>query len=307
MTVLGTVLVAPASVRARARFPVALLRACRPQQWIKNGLVLAAPLAAGELLHQNIVVRAGIAIVAFTFAACAGYLVNDVLDVDADRQHPEKRRRPVAAGDLPVRSALTAAASLAGAAIALAALSRRPGLVIVIGSYLLITLAYSTHLKRLPYVEVFVVASGFLLRALAGALGTGVPPSRWFLVVCTCGALTVAFGKRAAELARVDSSTDTGREVILFYRKSWLEWCRSAAAAGTILAYLGWVRTDAAGASQLLATLSALPIAAALAVYIWRNNAGQGEAPEQLFLHDRALQLLGASWLTLFIASVQFG
>lgn len=306
MTVLGLQAASPPTVR-RAGFAVALLRATRPEQWIKNLLIFAAPLAAGEMLRPHVMGGAALAFVVFTLAACSCYLVNDVVDVETDRKHPKKRLRPIASGDLHPRVALITAAVFAASAMSIAEFSGRRSLAIVIAIYLLVTAAYSSGLKRVAYLEILVVSSGFLLRALAGAVGTGVPPSRWFLAVCTLGALTVALGKRFAELSRVQLNVTEGRRVLLAYRRHWLARLRFLAASSTVAAYVGWALSGTEQASSLLALVSAVPLAAALAVYVRRNNAGGGEAPEQLLLHDHVMEKLAVTWVVLFVLAVQIG
>jgi len=305
MTALDTTVVATAPALSRPRFSGALVRACRPEQWVKNALVLTAPLAAGAIFDSHIALRAALVFVAFSCAASAGYLVNDLLDVETDRSHPRKRFRPIAAGEVSQRTAWFMAIALAFGALGLAAASGRQMLTVVVGIYLLVTITYSAGIKGLPYVEVTVVSFGFLLRAVGGAIGTGVPPSEWFLAVCTFGALTVALGKRLAEFIRVAATNETGRSVLHAYQRDWLAGLRTASAAAMVLAYVGWALSSPMHDSRALALLSALPLTAALVVYLIRNDSGGGEAPEQLFMHDRLLGACGAVWLGFFIAAVQ--
>ncbi len=185
-----------------------LLRALRPRQWPKNLLVFAAPMAAGDLVHPRVLGLAVLAFVSFTLAAASTYLLNDVMDATADRLHPDKRLRPVAAGTLSARTAVRMAVVGAVLAAVTAALHGRraaDGDADVQRT----TLAYAHSLKRVAGVEIVIVASGFVLRPLAGAFATGDAPSAWFLAVCCLSAIALTIGKRLAELVRLGASHRT--------------------------------------------------------------------------------------------------
>ena len=185
----------------------AVALALRPRQWIKNLLVVAVPLAAGELAHRDVVIDTTLAFVAFCAAASATYLMNDSVDAQADRTHPTKRHRPIAAGLLPVPVALALAAGLALTAMAVGFLTAKDlGLVVV--AYLVSTSLYSLWLKHEPVLEMALLSLGFLLRALAGGAATGTPVSSWFLIVAGFGSLFMAAGKRYSELVADRDPTD---------------------------------------------------------------------------------------------------
>ena len=178
------------------------MQTARPRQWPKNLLVFAAPLAGASLGRDDGLGYALVAAAAFTAAAAAVYFVNDVLDADRDRRHPVKRLRAVASGLLPRRARAGPGRAqrwrLAEAACLWLDMDALGLLVFV---YFAVSLLYSAALKHLPVVELVFVASGFVLRALGGASATRVPPSGWFLLVCSLGALMVAIAKRFTELA----------------------------------------------------------------------------------------------------------
>ncbi|MFM7087026.1 MAG: decaprenyl-phosphate phosphoribosyltransferase [Cyanobium sp.] len=176
----------------------ALLVACRPRQWPKNLLVFAAPLFAFRF-EAGVWLPAAGALVAFCLISSAIYLLNDWLDVAADRAHPSKRHRPIAAGLVSVPAALTSAAVLAAVSLSLAAWIT-PALAGVVLLYGLIQVAYCLQLKRMPLLDLFCIASGFLLRAIAGAVAAMLPPSPWFLLTVGLLALFLAVEKRKAEL-----------------------------------------------------------------------------------------------------------
>ncbi len=179
-----------------------LVRTARIRQWPKNLLVFAAPGAAGVLTHPGPLLRSLVAFAAFCAVASGTYFINDAVDAEADRAHPTKRRRPVAAGTVSRRLAVTVGSLLAAAGIgAGSALEWRLGLVLVI--YVGIQIAYSLFLKRQPIFDLAAVAAGFVLRAIAGAVAVPVPISEWFLIVATFGSLLMVTGKRVAEQAEL--------------------------------------------------------------------------------------------------------
>ena len=184
--------------------PVRWLRAAimttRPRQWPKNLLVFAAPLAGASLGRNGGLGYALIAMLAFGCASAAVYFVNDVADAERDRRHPVKRNRPIASGALPAGHALALALLAALCAVGAGVVIREPLLVASASAYLCLSFLYSFRLKHVPYVEMLIVASGFLLRVLGGAAATHVRPSVWFLMVCSLGALGVAVAKRYTEL-----------------------------------------------------------------------------------------------------------
>src|SRR6478736_613895 len=180
-----------------------IIKAMRPRQWVKNLLVLAAPLFAlgGNVTYdvREVFINVGLAFVAFSLAASSIYLVNDARDVEADRQHPTKRFRPIAAGVVPEWLAYVLAVVLGAASLAIAWLVT-PNLALVTAIYIGIQLAYCFGLKHQPVIDICIVSSGFLIRAIAGGVAAGVPLSQWFLLMMAFGSLFMAAGKRYAEL-----------------------------------------------------------------------------------------------------------
>jgi len=188
----------------------ALLRESRPKQWLKNVLVFAAPGAAGVLDEGDNLLLAVLAFASFCFAASGIYIWNDLLDVDADRRHPTKRNRPIASGELSIGAARIAGVAFPIIAIALAAATGRWQTVAVVATYIVITIAYTLRLKHVPVVDLVTVASGFVLRAAAGAVAVDVPMSRWFVLCITFGSLFIVVGKRYAELNEVGKAIACG-------------------------------------------------------------------------------------------------
>ncbi len=179
-----------------ARWLAAAVRTTRPRQWPKNLLVFAAPLAGATVGRHDGIGYAVLAAVAFGCASAAVYLVNDVVDAERDRRHPVKRHRPVASGRAAWLLRGQPAVLAACCAIAIGAGIGEPLLVAAAAGYLCSSFLYSARLKHVPFVEMGLVASGFLLRVLGGAAATHVRPSIWFLLVCALGAL-VRGGRRS--------------------------------------------------------------------------------------------------------------
>ncbi|MEM9513489.1 MAG: decaprenyl-phosphate phosphoribosyltransferase [Actinomycetota bacterium] len=281
--------------------PVALLRASRPKQWLKNVLVFAAPGAAGVLDQWHELWLTVVTFVAFCCAASATYLWNDLLDVEADRRHPTKRRRPIASGDLPIPVARAAVPVLAVVALGLTATTGRWQTPAVIAVYLALQLAYTVWLKHVAVLDVIAIASGFVLRAAAGAVAVDVPMSRWFVLCVTFGSLFIVVGKRYAELNEVGAEADV-RATLAVYSTGYLRILLAVSMAGALISYCVWAfETGTLSTSDWpFYELSIVPMLAALFRYLLVLENGDGAAPEEVFASDRTLQLLGLCWLVIY-------
>ena len=291
-------------VAASAALAGAAFQAARPRQWPKNLLVFAAPLAGASLGRDDGFWYALVAFAAFTAAASAIYLINDVLDIDRDRAHPVKRHRPVAAGRLPQSSALV----LAGTGLAVAVLAslaiRVPLLAAVIVSYVAVSLLYSAGFKHLPWIELAFVASGFVFRALGGAVATHVPPSGWFLAVCSLGALMVATGKRYTELSALGRRAVAHRPVMRWYSAPLLRAVQRAAIAALLASYLAWALSERTPWLLGWHLASLLPLAGALVRFDWLTGRADGRPVEDLITRDRLMVCCEAAWLAMFLAGL---
>lgn len=280
---------------------LALLRTLRPHQWVKNGFVLAPLVFSRHLLDASYAVRGGLAFLAFCLLSGAVYAFNDVRDVDADRAHPIKRNRPVAAGTLSERAALIASGVLAAIGLGLAyALDWRAGLAAT--AYLGQNLGYSLSLKHVAFVDVVLIASGFLLRVLAGAYAIRVPASPWLLICTTLFALFLALGKRAHELAAAGrSGRDVGetRAALAGYRLPHIRLAMLVLAALTAGAYVLYTIAPATvaffGTDRLVwtAPLPALGIARFLQLALWRPRE---DSPTEAMLRDPVSLAIVAAW-----------
>ena len=280
----------------------AVLRSMRPRQWTKNLLVLAAPLAAGDLGEPGVLGPTVLAFLAFCAASSATYLVNDCADVEADRLHPRKRSRPIAAGELSVRAALVVAAVLLVVALGLAALTRWE-FVLLLASYVVLTLGYSLWLKHEPVLDLATVAAGFLMRAVAGGLAAAIPISDWFLMVAGFGSLFIVAGKRYSELHTLGSEAGTRRSLVR-YTDSYLRFVWSIAAAVTVAAYCLWAFENAAPTGVPWHTLSILPFVVGLLRYAVDIDAGKAAEPEDIVWGDRLLQGIGLVWVVVLSLGV---
>jgi decaprenyl-phosphate phosphoribosyltransferase len=291
---------APAAPRPSARV---LLRACRPRQWTKNLLVLAAPAAAGVIARPQVAAQVAGAFVALCLLASATYLVNDVRDRGQDRLHPKKRLRPVAAGELAPRTALLVATVMALGGVALAT-AIRPALGGVAFGYLALTASYSLWWRRLVVADILAIAAGFVLRALSGGAATDIYLSRWFIIVTACCAVFLVAAKRYAELREQAASGPT-RATLRRYSSTSLRLTLFAAAALGGIAYTTWAFTRPA--HVVWYGLSIAPFLLWLARYVTLLEAGGGQAPEELILRDRTLLMLSLAWALLFLGGVYVG
>ena len=296
----------PPSSRAMS-LPVGLLKLARPKQWAKNILVFAAPAAAGVLDNREFALDAAMAFVCFCLAAAGTYYVNDARDAEADRLHPQKARRPVASGVVPVPLAYAGGAVLLAASIALA-LTVNNNLALTTGGYIVLTTAYSSVLKHVAVVDLVAVAAGFVLRAVAGAAATDVPISDWFFLVTSFGALFMISGKRAAEAKEMGDGASEFRSVLAAYSPSYTAYLRSVTSGAVLVAYCLWAfeKADTVGASVSVPwyQLSILPFVMAVLRYALVLDQGRGSAPEEIILGDRPLQLIGLVWAVVFAIGV---
>jgi decaprenyl-phosphate phosphoribosyltransferase len=295
----SSVPVAVAVTASSARWVTAVIRTTRPRQWPKNLLVFAAPLAAASLGRNDGFGYALLAMLAFGCASAAVYFVNDVADVERDRRHPVKRNRPIASGALPGQHAVVIAIFSALGAVGAGLAIREPLLVATASAYLCFSFLYSFKLKHVPYVEMLIVASGFLLRVLGGAAATHVRPSIWFLLVCGLGALGVAIAKRYTELTGLGQDAVRHRPVMRWYRPGPLRVGQMIVGVGMLATYLMWAVTETT-AARPWHLLSAVPLAGSL-VWFGVLTARRTVRPvEDLILRDAVMLCCEAVWLILF-------
>jgi decaprenyl-phosphate phosphoribosyltransferase len=282
----------------------ALVRLARPKQWIKNVLVVAAPGAAGVLGNGTALFRTAIAFVCFCLAASGTYFLNDALDAEADRGHPAKRNRPIATGAVSVRTAVTGGVLLLSAAIVLS-FAARWQLSLVVGGYLLQTVLYSVWLKHEAVLDLACVATGFVLRTIAGGVAVGVTISPWFLIVAGSASLFMVTGKRHAEMIELGDRAGAHRLTLTMYSREYLSFVRAVSSSVTILAYCLWAfeKSSTVG-NQVWFQLAIIPFVLGILRYALLLEQGRGGAPEDLVLADRVLLVMGACWAILFAIAV---
>jgi len=258
----------------------------RPLQWTKNGVVLA-PLIFGELLTDwHALARAGAAAVAFCAAGSALYLVNDWCDAEADRQHPLKRYRPVAAGRLGAGVLIVSIVGLLAAAAFTSWLVERT-LLVVLAGYAGLMLAYTLILKHFVLIDVFVIAGGFVLRAIAGAVAVGVPLSPWLYVCTVLLALFLGFAKRRHEMVLLDDRAMDHRRILNDYSVPLLDGLLAVTAAATLMAYSLYT-FSAPNLPENHAMMLTIPfVLYGILRYLYLvYSQNQGGLPEQVLLTD---------------------
>jgi decaprenyl-phosphate phosphoribosyltransferase len=281
------------------RWLAAAVRTTRPRQWPKNLLVFAAPLAGATVGRADGLGYAVLAAVAFGCASAAVYLVNDVVDAERDRRHPVKRHRPVASGALPASHAVALAVLAACCAIAIGVGIGEPLLVAAAAGYLCSSLLYSARLKHVPFVEMVLVASGFLLRVLGGAAATHVRPSIWFLLVCGLGALFVAVSKRYAELTSLGADAARHRPVMRWYQPGPLRIAQVAVGSLMLAMYLVWALGESDG-TRMWHMVSTLPLALALCRFGALTGRRTVRPVEEMITGDGPMIACEVAWLGLF-------
>jgi 4-hydroxybenzoate polyprenyltransferase len=269
---------------------LALIKTLRPQQWVKNVFAAAALVFSRHLLDPAYDLRAAAAVLAFCLVSGAVYTFNDVRDVDADRAHPTKCKRPIAAGALGERGALIAAAVIAAIAIA-GAYAVTPWLAAIVAIYLVQNIAYSIKLKHVAFVDIGLIACGFLLRVLAGAVAIDVPASEWLLACTGLVAIVFGLGKRAHELAWAERSgkAATTRAALSGYRLPVVRVVMVGFAAVTVAAYAAYTLDDRTvaffGTTRLVYTVPfvAAGIARFVMIALWRPTDAP---PTEAMLRD---------------------
>ena len=294
--------------KAPSNLATGLIKAIRPRQWVKNVLVVVAPLAAGrDQLEYVKFDNVGLAFIAFCLAASSIYLINDALDVEADRQHPTKRYRPIAAGVVPVNLAYVLSAVFAIAAIGVSLLANKD-LAIVIAVYIVIQLGYCFGLKHQAVIDICIVSSGFLLRAMAGGFAAELPKglSQWFLLVMAFGSLFMAAGKRYAELQLAERTGAKIRKSLEYYTTTYLRFVWTLAATAVVLCYGLWAFDKTVHPDNIWYALSMVPFTVAILRYAVDVDGGEAGEPEEIALGDRVLQVLAIAWIGTVVAAVYF-
>jgi decaprenyl-phosphate phosphoribosyltransferase len=288
----------PQAQRSMAR---ALLRTARPRQWIKNVLLFAAPGAAGVLGHRTPLVHTIVGFAMFCLVSSGTYFLNDALDYEADRLHPTKQNRPIAAGMISPQLAVGISAVLVVAALVLSTVLLSPQFAGIVAGYAVVTVSYSLWLKREPVIDLAAVASGFIIRAVAGGIAAGVLVSNWFLIVVSFGSMFMVAGKRHAEHLDMGDDAADHRATLRAYSLSYLRYVRSTSSALAIAAYCLWAFEKEATITGIAwYEFTIIPVVLGIFRYALILETGAGSAPEEIVIGDRVLQFLGLAWAVLF-------
>lgn len=272
-----------------------LIKALRPRQWTKNVFVFAALVFDGKLLHLPDLLRTLAGFGLFCAVSSAIYIFNDLLDIQADRQHPVKRNRPIASGRLPVPLAVSVGGFLALLSIGLGVwLDRMFALTIL--AYFILMLAYSKWLKHLPILDVLILAAGFVLRVHSGTtLITVERFSPWLYVLMTLLALYLGFGKRRAELSLLATDATLHRKVLDGYSIPLLDQFITIVSGTTILAYSLYTFFRLPDDHALMLTIPFVIYAIFRYLYLIQVKQSGGE-PEEILLSDRPFQVSILLW-----------
>jgi decaprenyl-phosphate phosphoribosyltransferase len=292
-----------------ANLTTGVVKAIRPRQWMKNVLVLAAPLSAAGRGHRydygQLGIQVSVAFVVFSLAASAVYLINDVRDVEADREHPTKRFRPIAAGVVPEWLAYALSVVLAAASLGLA-WWLTPNLTVVMAVYIAMQLGYCFGLKHQAVMDICIVSSAYLLRAIAGGAATDTRLSQWFLLMAAFGSLFMVAGKRYAELQLAERTGAAIRKALESYTSTYLRFVWTLSATAVVMCYGLWAFERDHGSAGWF-SVSMVPFTIAILRYAVDVDGGLAGEPEEIALRDRVFQLLVVVWIGTVGAAVAFG
>ncbi len=279
----------------------AMIKLLRPHQWLKNGFVFVG-LMFGHAWHDAATVQAVVvAALGFCLISSAIYIVNDLADREADRLHPHKRLRPLAAGSVSPSQGVVLSVLCALAGLLLAWSASLQVLLIVAG-YGVLNLLYSWRLKHMVILDVFVIATGFMLRILAGTVGVGIPPSSWLLLTGLMVTLFLGFSKRRAELVVMEHSDAPARKVLQNYSRPMLEVMIGVCATGVVLAYsLYTISDDVVAVHHTTNLIYTVPLVLyGLFRYLYLSfSSDAGEDPAHDLLRDPHLLLTVLGWAAL--------
>jgi 4-hydroxybenzoate polyprenyltransferase len=284
-----------------------LIRLARPTHWVKNGFVAAPLLFAKPHAVGEAVVLSGTAVAVFSLMASAIYCFNDVIDAESDRAHPTKRNRPIASGAVPPALGVAWGCLLAASAIALAWVELPHAVLAVLGAYVVNNVLYNVRVKTVAIADVISIATGFVLRLVAGAIAIGVVASSWLLVCSFSLALFLGFGKRRSELALAEPGR-VYRPVLKAYTASTLDSAMGISATLTLMCYMLYTiapeTRETHGTANLIYTVP--PVFYAILRFIFKVQDARGESPEELLLSDRIMILTGAAWVGLVMLVLNF-
>jgi 4-hydroxybenzoate polyprenyltransferase len=284
-----------------------LIRLARPTHWVKNGFVAAPLLFAKPQEFFGAAVESATAVAVFSLMASAIYCFNDVIDAESDRAHPTKRTRPIASGQVPPLVGVAWGLALAIGAIALAWFRLPVGVLAALGLYVINNVLYNIKIKRVAIADVISIATGFVLRLVAGAIAINVIASSWLLVCSFSLALFLGFGKRRSELALAEQGR-VYRPVLKAYTTSTVDSAMGISATLTLMCYMLYTiapeTRETHGTGNLIYTVP--PVFYAMFRFIFKVQDARGESPEELLLRDKIMLLTAAAWVGLVLLVLKF-
>ena len=270
----------------------------RPHQWLKNGFVFAGLVFSQNWQDTTLDLRVLLAFAAFCCASSVVYILNDWHDRASDALHPAKSRRPLASGAVSVAAALALALALLAAGVLLAA--NNPALLVLLGVYVALNLAYSWRLKQVPVVDVSIIAAGFMLRLLAGTVAVGIPPSRWLLLTGIFLTLFLGFCKRKAESFQDEGSQ---RAVLEHYPAALLDTFIAVTMTATLTTYSLFATSPEAQLQHGERLLYTVPVVIfGLLRYTYQVHSGRGEDVARDLVRDPWIAAAGLLWLLIFLS-----
>jgi 4-hydroxybenzoate polyprenyltransferase len=276
-----------------------LLRLMRPYQWVKNVFVFTGLLFGHAWHDPHLVSQVIIVFIAFCLVSSAVYTINDIVDLEQDRHHPKKYKRPLASGLVSIPAAAVLAALLGTLGFGLAYFAAPTVLVILIG-YALMNVAYSLRFKHVVILDVFIIATGFMLRILAGTLGVGIPPSQWLLLCGLMVTLFLGFTKRRAEIIALTDNKNAHRKVLEHYSPVLLDKMIVITASGMIMSYsLYTMNADTIrihGTANLIYTVPFVMYGVFRYIYLLHHQS-QGGDPSHDLVRDPHLFVVVGAWL----------
>lgn len=302
----GAANIAPARTFSFAGLPKAMFKAIRPHQAPKNLFVFAALVFTGNLFNPHRLSLSIAAFVLFTLTAGSIYLLNDILDVEQDRQHPRKCKRPIASGALPVRVAWIEFAVLAAGSLG-AAFALRPLFGMALSGYFVLQIAYCLYLKHVVLIDVFTIAIGFVLRAVAGAFVIHVSISHWLLLCTLMLALFLGFGKRRQEIVLLGEDAGRHRANLDEYSKPLLDQIINIVVGITIVCYAVYSVESGTAHRHTHLWMTVPVVIYALFRYMYLvYQKGWGGAPDEVLQKDRVLQGAIVVWFLLIMLLFKF-
>jgi 4-hydroxybenzoate polyprenyltransferase len=284
-----------------------LLRLMRPHQWVKNAFVFTGLLFGHAWHDPHLVAQVTIAFVAFCLVSSAIYTTNDIVDLEQDKQHPKKSRRPLASGHVSVSSAVMLAALLGALGLSLAFFAA-PAVLAILVVYALMNIAYSLWLKHVVILDVFIIATGFMLRILAGTLGVGIPPSQWLLLCGLMVTLFLGFTKRRAEIIALTEDKAAHRKVLEHYSPVLLDKMIGITAAGLIMSYsLYTMSADTIrihGTANLIYTVPFVMYGVFRYIYLLHHQNRGGDTAHDLVRDPHLIIVVGAWVVATFLLIV---